>query len=85
MNALFPAQLPNQLLLVMGEHAASHWMLELAAWLSMQGPVRVLDGAIVLMPIPWRNPFAARTTIPAWLWDASAFHALLPVIRCMLY
>ncbi|OJX40689.1 MAG: hypothetical protein BGO78_06815 [Chloroflexi bacterium 44-23] len=44
MNALFPAQLPNQLLLVMGEHAASHWMLELAAWLSMQGPVRVLDG-----------------------------------------
>ncbi len=44
MNTLLPAQLPNQLLLVMGEHAASHWMLELAAWLSMQGPARVLDG-----------------------------------------
>ncbi len=44
MNTLLPSQLPNQLLLVMGEHAASQWMLELAAWLSMQGPTRVLDG-----------------------------------------
>lgn len=44
MNTLTPQQLPNQLLLVMGEHAASHWMLELAARLAMQGQVRVLDG-----------------------------------------
>jgi len=44
MNDLFPSQLPNQLLLVMGEHAASTWMLELSAWLSIQGPARVLDG-----------------------------------------
>jgi hypothetical protein len=44
MNNLFPSQLPNQLLLVMGEHAASSWMLEMAAWLSIQGEARVMDG-----------------------------------------
>ena len=44
MNTLTPQQLPNQLLLVLGEHAASHWMLELAARLAMQGQVRILDG-----------------------------------------
>lgn len=44
MNTLFPTQLPNQLLLVMGEHAASTWMLELSAWLAIQGQARVLDG-----------------------------------------
>ena len=44
MKNLFPTQLPNQLLLVMGEHAASTWMLELAAWLAIQGRARVLDG-----------------------------------------
>ena len=44
MKSLFPSQLPNQILLVMGEHAASTWMLELAAWLALQGNVRVLDG-----------------------------------------
>lgn len=44
MKNLFSTQLPNQLLLVMGEHAASTWMLELAAWLVIQGQARVLDG-----------------------------------------
>jgi hypothetical protein len=44
MKNLFSTQLPNQLLLVMGEHAASTWMLELAAWLAIQGQARVLDG-----------------------------------------
>lgn len=43
MNALFPINLPNQILLVMGEHAATPWMLELAARLSLNRPVRVLD------------------------------------------
>jgi hypothetical protein len=44
MKNLFPTQLPNQLLLVMGEHAASAWMLELAARLAIQSRARVLDG-----------------------------------------
>ena len=43
MNKLFPSQLPNQLILVMGEHAASGWMWELSAWLALQGNLRVLD------------------------------------------
>ena len=43
MKNLFPSQLPNQILLVMGEHAASNWMLELSAWLALQGDLRVLD------------------------------------------
>ena len=43
MNKLFPSQLPNQLILVMGEHAASNWMWELSAWLALQGNLRVLD------------------------------------------
>ena len=43
MNALLPNYLKNQILLGMGEHAASQWMLTLAAHLSMQGGVRVLD------------------------------------------
>lgn len=44
MKSLFPSSLPNQILLVMGEHAASGWLIELAAWLSLQDGVRVLDG-----------------------------------------
>lgn len=44
MNSLFPTQMPNQLVLVLGEHAANAWMLELAAWLAIQDSVRVLDG-----------------------------------------
>mgnify|MGYP001013409809 FL=1 len=43
MNNLFPSHLPNQILLVMGEHAASNWMWELSAWLALQGNLRVLD------------------------------------------
>lgn len=43
MNKLFPSQLPNQVILVMGEHAASSWMWELSAWLAIQGNLRVLD------------------------------------------
>jgi len=43
-NSLFATQMPNQLVLVLGEHAANTWMLELAAWLSIQDHVRVLDG-----------------------------------------
>jgi hypothetical protein len=43
MNDLFPIDLPNQILLVMGEHAATPWMLALAARLSLHHPVRVLD------------------------------------------
>lgn len=43
MKSLFPSQLPNQIILVMGEHAASNWMWELSAWLALQGNLRVLD------------------------------------------
>lgn len=43
MNNLFPSQLPNQILLVMGEHAASNWMWQLSAWLAIKGNLRVLD------------------------------------------
>jgi hypothetical protein len=43
MKSLFPSQLSNQIILVMGEHAASNWMWELSAWLALQGNLRVLD------------------------------------------
>jgi hypothetical protein len=43
MNNLFPSQLPNQIILVINEHAASNWMWELSAWLALQGNLRVLD------------------------------------------
>lgn len=43
MNRLFPSHLPNRIMLVMGEQAASAWMGELSAWLAIQGNLRVLD------------------------------------------
>lgn len=44
MNSLLPISLSNQIILIMGEHAASTWMLNLSAYLALQGKsVRVLD------------------------------------------
>ncbi len=43
MHTILPANLTNQIVLVIGEHAAAPWMLALTARLSLQSRVRVLD------------------------------------------
>jgi hypothetical protein len=43
MNTPYPLHFPNQILLVLGEQAATPWMLTLAAHLCLRGTVRVLD------------------------------------------